>query len=345
MQILSTAKYLRQLGTEVDIKLTSEAIDYSRYDLLHIFNAIRPADALGHIKRSGKPYVLSTIFVDFSEYQRLHATGITALLNKTFTTDQMEYIKAVGRWLKNGEAIKSPEYLYWGHRKSVKELAKGAAYLLPNSESEYQRFASHYGISQSYKVVYNGVDMEVFEAGELAGFVKPDAREVLCVSRIEGKKNHLNLIKALNGTDFNLKIIGKPAPNHVKYYEQCRKIAGSNITFENFIPPEQLHDKYKAAKVHVLPSWNETCGLSSLEAAYYYCNLVITDKGDTTEYFGNNAWYCDPGDPASIYGAIVKASEAEPNKLLKEMVQSTYNWQQAASVTLSVYNEVMKNIR
>ena len=342
MQIMSTAKYLRKLGAEVDIKLVNERIDYSSYDLLHIFNAIRPADVLTHIKKSGKPYVLSTIYVDFSEYQQLHATGITAMLSKVFSKDQMEYIKAIGRWVKNGEAINSKRYLRWGHRKAVQELAKGAAYLLPNSESEYKRFAAHYQIDKPYRLIYNGVDTDIFTDTEEDIVPKNDNKEVLCVSRIEGQKNNLNLIKALNNTEFNLKIIGKPAPNHIKYYEQCKQLAASNITFLDFMPGHLLAEKYKAAKVHVLPSWNETCGLSSLEAAYYNCNLVITDKGDTVEYFGNHAWYCDPGNPESIYNAVVKAAAAPPDNIMKNKIKKLYNWEQAATDTFAVYQNVVE---
>jgi len=36
---------------------------------------------------------------------------------------------------------------------------------------------------------------------------------VLCIARIEGIKNQLNLIKALNDTEFNVLLIGSHAPN------------------------------------------------------------------------------------------------------------------------------------
>jgi hypothetical protein len=41
IQIVSTAKYLRQLNVDVDIKLADEKIDYNHYDLLHFFNLIK----------------------------------------------------------------------------------------------------------------------------------------------------------------------------------------------------------------------------------------------------------------------------------------------------------------
>lgn len=342
VQIAATAKYLKKLGVSVDIKLTNEKIDYSKYDLLHVFNVIRPADMLIHINKSKLPYVLSTIFVDYADYQKYHATGIVSFLNRIATPDQLEYFKAIARWIKNGETINSWEYIYKGHKRSVQQLAENARFLLPNSENEYQRFVNSYGVERPYKVVYNGVDLEVFTDGGVLSFEKIE-NSVLCVSRIEGKKNHLNLIKALNNTPYNLKIIGKAAPNHQEYFNECKNIAADNITFIDFIPQEKLIDSYRSAKVHVLPSWNETCGLSSLEAGFYNCNLVITDKGDTKDYFGEDAWYCDPGDPKSIYENVVKASTSPSKDDVRKKIINTFNWEQAALQTYAVYKEALNN--
>lgn len=343
VQVDATAKYLRRLGIEVDVRLANQTIDYSGYDLLHIFNAIRPADVLTHIAKSGKPYVLSTIYVDFSDYQRAHATGLVSLLSRHLSPDNMEYLKTIARWIKNGEKIQSNNYLLHGHRKAVQELAKNASYLLPNSENEYRRFSENYGIAAPYRVIYNGIDGDVFSAAT-SFYETRDPKEVICVARIEGKKNQLNLIKALNNTDFKLRLIGKPAPNHSKYFDECLRIAAPNVSFEGFVPQENLLPYYQKAKVHVLASWNETCGLSSLEAANAGCNIVITDKGDTVEYFGEDAAYCDPGNPESIYNAVVRAADAPPPVLLQHKINTTYNWGEAAKQTAHVYERVLRKV-
>ena len=64
--------------------------------------------------------------------------------------------------------------------------------------------------------------------------IKKDDKLILCVARIEGIKNQLNLIRALSGTNFHLLIIGSHSKNHKSYYEQCKAEAGSNI---EFLPP------------------------------------------------------------------------------------------------------------
>src|ERR1700737_1129383 len=53
-QVIQTARHLRKLGIRVDVKLTHEKIDDERYDLLHFFNIIRPADMLCIIRKGEK---------------------------------------------------------------------------------------------------------------------------------------------------------------------------------------------------------------------------------------------------------------------------------------------------
>src|SRR5690606_35260836 len=108
--------------------------------------------------------------------------------------DQQEYLKAILRGVLNGERIQSPEYWWLGHRKAVQQLAKGAAVLLPNSGSEYERFSRDYQIHKDYQIVYYGLDETVFRRPEEVAPREDDL--VICVARIEGKKNQLNLIRA-----------------------------------------------------------------------------------------------------------------------------------------------------
>lgn len=339
VQAKSTAKYLEKLGVDVDIKLVNEEIAYSKYDLIHVFNATRPADVLRHLKKSGKPYVLSTIYVDFSESEKKQRNGMSKLAARMLSPDQLEYLKAVIRMLKNGEMVQSPEYLFVGHWQSVRKLARNAAMLLPNSHSELRRFQKRYNVSTPAKVIYNGIDEDFFPVSR--NTAKND-KLIICVARIELSKNQLNLIKALNNTDFQLKIIGKPAPNHMDYYDACKQAAGDNVTFEGFVPQEQLYVHYKEAKVHVLPSWNETCGLTSLEAGWYGCNIVVTRKGDTEEYYDGSAWFCEPDDIKSIRRAVIAASESPVNNNLTQKIKTTYNWKVAAEQTLRAYQAVLE---
>ena len=335
VQAVQTARHLADMGIAAEIRLCNEVIDYRQYDLLHFFNITRPADILYHSKKSGKPFVVSTILVNYSEYDQHHRKGIGNLFS-FLPFDKIEYLKTIARWLLGKDHLASLDYTWKGQRKSIMEILRKAAMILPNSVSEYQRITQTYPCRVKYRVIPNGVNPQLFQRDFS---VKKDAKMVLCVARIEGIKNQLNLIKALNNTQFNLLLIGSHAPNQKGYYNECRNIAAENVSFIDHIPQEQLVKYYQQAKVHVLPSWFETTGLSSIEAAVMGCNIVITDKGDAGEYFGNNAFYCDPAEPKSILSAVEKASHNRYNENLHQMILKRYTWKQAAIQTLKAYQQ------
>lgn len=341
IQIESTAKYIRKLGFEVDIKLANDrGIDYRSYDLLHLFNLIRPNDFIFHIKRSGLPYVLSTIYVDYSEFEREVRKGLIGLFTKATGKFNAEYIKTIGRSIINKEAIISKQYYLLGQKRSMQYLLDRAGYLLPNSASELNRIRNDFKINSKYELIPNAIDTEKFD-----GDIHTYKREgVLCVARIEGLKNQLNLIKAVNGTNIPLTIVGKAAPNHRKYYDACRDTAGPNVKFVDHVKQEELVSYYLKARVHILPSWFETTGLSSLEAAYLGCNPIITRKGDASEYFGSDATYCDPGDIQSIRNAIEFAYALSYPSQLRERIKKQFTWGMTAEKTITAYRATLQNI-
>ena len=336
VQAVQTAKHLKDLGVMVDIKLSNETIDYQQYDLLHFFNLIRPADILYHSQKAGKPYVVSTILVDYSEYDRQHRKGLGALFGY-LPGNSIEYIKTIARWLLGRDHLASLSYIWKGQRRSIMEILNKAQIILPNSESEYRRVMKAYPSVVKYSVVPNGIAPKLFQYDPS---VKKNDNLVLCVARIEGIKNQLNLIKALNNSRFKLVLIGNHTVNQQTYYNECRSIAAANIEFIEHLPQQELVAYYQKARVHILPSWFETTGLSSLEAAVMNCNLVITDKGDTREYFEDQITYCDPASPQSILAAVEQASTKAHDEQLREKVLKKYTWGQAAYCTHRAYQLV-----
>jgi glycosyltransferase involved in cell wall biosynthesis len=338
VQAVQTARELTAIGVDTEIRLSNELIAYEQYDLLHFFNIIRPADILYHSKKAAKPYVVSTILCDYSEYDKHHRKGGLGLLFSNIPSDSIEYLKTIARWVLGKDHLSSLSYVWKGQRKSIIEILRRSAMILPNSASEYQRVVQNYTGKVNYSIIPNGVNPYLFTYDPA---IKKDDNLVLCVARIEGLKNQLNLIKALNNTPFKLLIIGAPAPNQLAYYQHCRDIAAGNIIFIDHIPQDKLVNYYQQAKVHILPSWFETTGLSSIESALMGCNIVITDKGDAKEYFGDDAFYCDPDKPQTILAAITKASKATFNEKLRQKILKKYTWRQAALQTKSAYQLIV----
>jgi len=340
-QLIQTARHLERHGIQADIKLAGEAVDYGRYDLLHFFNITRPADILHHIQQTTTPFIVSPILVDYTEYDKYHRKGFSGWLFSLLSPGRIEYLKTIARWIKGKDRPVSFSYIWKGHRKSVRQILSKALWVLPNSEMEYRQLCKQYRVSPNYTVVPNGVDTSLFKQSADS---RKEEQMVLCVARVEGVKNQLNLVKALNNTPYQLVIVGDAAPNQPSYYQQCRNMAASNVTFMNSLPQQELVAWYAKAKVHILPSWFETCGLATLEAAVMGCNVVVSDRGFTSEYCEDDAVYCDPSSPSALLKAVEKAASNRYNEKLRERILTKYTWQIAAAHTAEAYKQAVQTI-
>jgi glycosyltransferase involved in cell wall biosynthesis len=283
--------------------------------------------------------VVSPNLVNYHEYDQLYRKGMAGVLFRFLPKHSIEYIKTIARWVQGTDVLMTRSYLWKGHKQSIRKILERAARILPNSKLEYDQLAEFSTPLPGYTLVPNGIDPALFTSNTT---MPKDPNLVLCVARIEGLKNQLNLIKALNNTRYRLVVIGNPAPNQLTYYEECRKQAAANVSFINQLPQEDLTCWYQQAGIHILPSWFETCGLSTLEAAAMGCRVVITDKGYTREYFGNEAIYCDPASPQSILAAVNKVATTPATDTLKQKIFDQYTWQQAASKTAAAYKQVLQ---
>lgn len=337
VQVVETARSLRHSGIDADIRLAHEIIDQEQYDLLHFFNLTRPADILYHVRYAARPAIITPIFIDYSQYDQEQRRGLSGLLFKSLGANSIEYVKTFLRWIRGTEQLVSYSYFFKGHQRSLRQVIQAASLLLPNSQLEKLALEKRFALPAVH-VVPNGIDPLLFTAVDRPA---KDERLLLCVARIEGLKNQYNLIKAVNGSDYRLLIVGASAPNQQSYYKRCKRIAGENVTFLDHMPQEQLIALYRKAKVHILPSWFETCGLASLEAAAMGCNIVVTAKGYTPEYFEDYAFYCDPASPASIRRAIDLAAQSPYPADLKARIAAGFSWDIAARETILAYKKIL----
>ncbi len=338
VQLVSTADYLKKLGVEVTIYARQKEIEFKQFDLIHYFNLIDPEDIIGYIDFFKQPQVLSTIYLKYDEYDRNYRKGIIGFLSKYLSYDRVEYLKTVAKFLFKGDKLSSYKYLIWGNKGSMKRILQRINHVLPNSVSELNRVQKDFNVQLPATVVTNAFDTKQYVFNN-----PPKENFVLCVARFEGNKNQINLIKAANKFGFKLVLVGRASHNQKAYFERCKSMAKENIEFRGYVSQEELCALYSQAKVHILPSWFETTGLSSLEAAAMGCNIVVTDKGDVREYFGDLAYYCEPGSPDSIAKAIELALANPVNEALQKKVRTEYTWEKAAEQTLAAYKKVLKN--
>lgn len=345
VQMLKTKEFLEKLGVQVDISLEFEP-DLSSYDLVHLFNLMEPQDIylqMLNAKKQNKKIVLSTIYGLYTEFERNARGGLFQKLANILSPYQINYIKTIVK-LASEKRFHSGAYkmVYKGFYGLMKEIVDNTSVFMPNSVSEMNRVAAEFDLKNyNYYNIPNAIDKKVFSNDEHATIVNKYAKYqdcILCAARIEGRKSTLNLVKAVKDTNYKLVLVGKESQNQKKYVEQVHQEAGENVVFLGAISHEDLCDLYKVAKVHALVSWMETPGLSSLEAAAMDCNIVVTRKGDTYDYFEDFAFYCEPDNVASIKKAIDNAFSTPLNPALKQKVLENYIWEKTAHETLKGYN-------
>ncbi|PJB82600.1 MAG: glycosyl transferase family 1 [Acidobacteria bacterium CG_4_9_14_3_um_filter_49_7] len=353
IQILKTKEYLEQFGVTVDLSLNLEP-SLEGYDLVHLFNITRPQETwtqARNAKRQNVPFVFSTIYVDYSEYEKYARTGVPGFFTRHLPKRATEVFKILGRVALNREMHRGLLPLWKGMTKLVQEICSDATGILPNSASEFERLKNDFVLNvdeDRITIIPNGYDEEIFSDDfdsitvneELLKSVRGS---VLCVARIEGRKNQHNLIHAFRDLPYQLVLIGTPAPNHMRYYRSILKDLPRNVRVIGAVPHEQLPLIYRVARVHVLPSWMETTGLSTLEAAAMGCNIVVTRKGDTEEYFGDYAFYCEPDNVDSIRTAVQQAYETPVDPSFRKHVMENFTWKIAGRMTLSAYEKALRS--
>ena len=94
----------------------------------------------------------------------------------------------------------------------------------------------------------------------------------------------------------------------------------------------------------MLPSYRETPGLASMEAAAVGCAVIVTEEGSAREYFGDLAGYADPRSSASIARAVLDAVQAPHQPALRHHMQA-YDWLAVGEELLAAYRSLAANSR
>jgi glycosyltransferase involved in cell wall biosynthesis len=325
VQLLKTKEFLEKAGVEV--KLFDPWTDkLATFDLLHIFGSVKDGlDMIRTAKAIGVKTVLSTI----CWYSWQSASGI--------------YASLPDRSLSIARHIAKAFYPYMPSlRKSMMEYSD---LLYPNSESEARQLERYFCMPRKkIFVVPNGTD-ERFVHASPAEFIDRYGLEnfILCVGRIEPRKNQLNMIRAMKGTKIPMVFIGDYVHCYRDYYIECRKEADSNVYFLNSMGHESslLASAYAACNTFLLASWLETPGLAALEAGLAGAKVVITDQGATQEYFSDYATYVRPNDLRGIRSKTIQVFESAKNVRLSEHIHSHFMWEHAAQRTLSGYQTLV----
>lgn len=352
IQMQKTKASLEKKGHSVDVSLELRP-DLSSYDVVHLFNVTRVQETyiqMQNAVKQKKPVVLSTIYWPNTEFEKQGGTGIRGLLGRVFTIDQMESLKALAKFFVFGNRDEGTRYLMThSYQKMQRFILENADVYLPNAMEEMNQIAIHLGYhakEEQIVVVPNAIDVSaVQQAMDTQKNKYGKYRDwLICVGRIDMRKNQIKLIEAIKGSKYHLLLVGKRSPGQKSYFAKVMEMIkdNPNIEYIDQVPNEELYQIYKECRVSILPSWFETPGLVSLEAASMGCNIVVSPKGTTKDYFGKYAFYCDVMDKDSIRQQIDAAYNAPYQEEFIKTIMEQYTWDAAAEATIRGYEKAME---
>ena len=357
VQIQHTAQWLARFGHRVTVRQSNNP-DCRGFDLVHVFNC-RHQDAFqGQVvaaQQQGSAVVVSPIWIPLGEALWGSRTAMAvlkqAVLDSATAQVQFQHLKQRTMRLQ----LQDDWYDFPAGNESIQAanrrigaVLQRASALLPNSWLELQSVRRDlYWHGSCFAVAPYGVDPGPYLNADPDPFRRWSGIEGPCVlqaGRVEPAKNPAMLLWSLKDSGLPVVLAGS-TDIWPEYVELCRAIGGDRLHLVEHLPPELLASAYAAASCHALPSWCETCGLVSLEAALTGTPVVGSTVGHEVEYLQGDAWLADPADPAAIRAAVEQAiaagRDSERPRRLRQRVMEQFSWLRTAEATEALYRRVL----
>ncbi|MCU0661458.1 MAG: glycosyltransferase [Myxococcota bacterium] len=327
-------KELEDVDLIVDFSCDCQT-DLSFYDFIHIFNHFE-LYALNAAKQR-KPYFITPMHEDTSRYSQ-KAIDVVNAFREFFTSHNRSRLESRLVSIGSHSACTVPVLADFTYQGAETIFVSG------NAEAST--------IRSSYSTIAPIVNLPLgFTRPKDASAIGPDLfintyglrNFVLCVGRLESRKNQLMLLYALKEDDVPLVFVNSPSPQP-EYEQMCASFVRKGKTLiTGRLSEELLLSAYAAAKVHALPSWYELPGLVTLEAAWQGCNIVASDWGTIRDYLGESVEYCDPSDPSSIRKAVLNSLLRPKQTNLRDLVDS-FSWHKEADSLKRNYSESLARL-
>jgi UDP-glucose:(heptosyl)LPS alpha-1,3-glucosyltransferase len=186
--------------------------------------------------------------------------------------------------------------------------------LMVNSGLAQSQLLEDFGISSAeVKVLYSGVDLDVFHACR-SGSQGKARLQLLFVGHHFILKGLHCLLSALAsdgcaGLDLTLRVVGNGP------IRQFRRLAAklgitSRVEFLGSVPRAGMPDLYRSSTALIHPSFYDPCSLASLEAMACGCPVITTSRNGASELIepGRNGWVTEhPRDVEALTRAIREA--------------------------------------
>jgi glycosyltransferase involved in cell wall biosynthesis len=342
--MLQLQKHLKDQGIQADLGLELRP-KLGDYDLVHLFNISRVHETFvqaKHAKSLGKRIVLSSIYHDCSELDRKGRTGFRRLARFVASEDLCERAKTFVRAIRDPrQSVAALTQARMGFKNQQVAVTSLADIVMVCSLEEREALRKRIAFSAPCEVIPYGISSH-FAQARPDWFVQQYGIKdfVLCVARIEEVKNQAALLEAIQGTGLQLVLVGRPSANSKGYCRLVLKRARQQgVLHIETLTEQELGSAYAAAKVHVLPSWIESAGLVSFEAALAGCRIVTTNRTFARQDLDGHVWYCSPDDIGSIRSAILEAYDALDTSSFREHILANLTWERIAPRVAEVYRK------
>ena len=255
--------------------------------------------------------------------------------------------------------LRFPQYYSFFDRKihywKFKKAAEQADLIIAISEQTKRDIIQFLKVpKEKIRVIYQGChnafkdnQSEEFLVSIKEKYNLPE-RFILNVGTIEERKNLLNIVKAINGTEIPLIVIGKKT----KYFNKIKKFVKKNklesqVHFLENVSMEELAAIYKLADIFVYPSLFEGFGIPLIEALFSKTPVITSNVSCLPEAGGPDSVYIDPTNFEDIKAKInfLWNNESERNRRARkglEFVQK-FNDETIAKEMMSAYQTVLRS--
>lgn len=253
--------------------------------------------------------------------------------------------------------LRFPQYYSFFDRKihfwKFKNAAEQADLIIAISEQTKRDIIQFLKVpEEKIRVVYQGCH-HVFKENQTDEFLKLTRekynlreRFILNVGTVEERKNLLNIVKAIRGTEIPLVVIGKKT----KYYNKVKKYLVKNklenqVQFLENVSMEELAAIYKLADIFVYPSIFEGFGIPVIESLFSGTPVITSNISCLPEAGGDSSLYINPQNVEDITAKILFLwnNEAERNRRAEkgfEFVQK-FNDQNIATNLMNAYQSIL----
>ncbi|MCE3074406.1 glycosyltransferase family 4 protein [Chryseobacterium gwangjuense] len=253
--------------------------------------------------------------------------------------------------------VRYPHYYSFFDRKihlwKFKKAANTADKIIAISEQTKRDIIQFLKVPESkIEVIYQGCH-KAFKEQQSEEFIQQTKekfnlpeRFILNVGTIEDRKNLLNIVKGINGTDIPLVVVGKKT----KYYQKIAAFIQKNkmekqIHFLEGVLMDELAVIYKSADIFVYPSFFEGFGIPVIEALFSKTVTITSNTSCLPEAGGPDSVYIDPQNHLDIQSKIKFLWENESERKRRaeksfEFVQK-FNDEPIANELITLYRKII----